>query len=146
MDLRKEGLFYKLKLEQDLLKSNTFIAISTSPENYLKPAFIYASSEENTFPSLDNRNYSSQEIGTNILYLKTDDFINNSYLNFYVYSLENTTITLTTYVNNSILLNQYPEGFRHKLKLSLTKNDEDKIVHIEFNKKFEKNKKVLFYA
>ena len=44
-------------------------------------------------------------------------------------------------------MSEFPAGFKHKLKLSLTSNSEEvNNTHFEFRKKFSKTQIVLFYA
>ena len=150
IDVTNEGRYYKLSLNKDMINLEThYLAISTTPEEYLKPAFIYVSYENETFASLNYRNFSSQELGRNILYININDNMYNdvSNLNVYIYSLEETKVRLQVYLGENIFLQDFPPEFRHKINLSITTNDyNNNKTHFEFNKKFNKTKTVLFYA
>ena len=69
------GANYILEIKSDEIKiQDKYIAISTTPIDNLKPTFIYLTLDEGKSASPEYRNYSSQEIGRNILYLKGSDF------------------------------------------------------------------------
>ena len=75
INITSAGSNFTLEIKKDEIDlEDKYIAISTIPKDYVKPAFIYVTLDEGKFPSPDYRNYSSQEIGRNILYLKGSDF------------------------------------------------------------------------
>ena len=148
-----EGKYFKLSLDKSKTSSNTqYLAISTTPDEYHKPAFIYLAYENSKFVSPDYRNFSSQEIGKNILYIKAKTFLFTEEINsfnIFIYSLEETKVRLQVFVGEHILLQEYPKGFRHSVNLSIL-SDKDNIdnfgAHFEINKAFNKTKKLLIYG
>ena len=68
-----QGKLYNLVVKPDDIKDNNYISISTKPADYRKPAFIYVSYDTDEPASKDNRTISSQEIGTNILYISANE-------------------------------------------------------------------------
>ena len=149
IEVTKEGRSFNLIVNATKITTKTnFLAISTTPEEFKKPAFIYvAYGNDANFASPDNRVYSSQEIGRNIIYISKEDIKKYSSFKVFISSLEETKIRLQAYCGNSIAYEDYPLGFRHKLKLSLTPGaSDDSQIHFELKKGFEKTKKVLFYC
>ena len=148
----KEGIYYTLEIRTDDINVNTdkFIAISTTPQEFHKPAYIYMTFDDDLHPSPDNRKYSSQELGRNILYLKGSDYAglsSNKKLNLFIKSLEETNIKFEVYKGSEINLEDYQLGMRHKIKLSLVSDSEESnITHFKFNKTFSKERKILFYS
>ena len=148
----KEGIYYTLEIRTDDINVNTdkFIAISTTPQEFHKPAYIYMTFDDDLHPSPDNRKYSSQELGRNILYLKGSDYAglsSNKKLNLFIKSLEETNIKFEVYKGREINLEDYQLGMRHKIKLSLVSDSEESnITHFKFNKTFSKERKILFYS
>ena len=58
---------YHFDIEQDYINKKKILLVKSTTTDFSKPGFIYASYDENI--SLDNRIFSSQEIGTNSLYI-----------------------------------------------------------------------------
>ena len=75
IEVTKEGRSFNLIVNATKITTKTnFLAISTTPEEFKKPAFIYvAYGNDANFASPDNRVYSSQEIGRNIIYISKED-------------------------------------------------------------------------
>ena len=149
INITSTGANFTLELQMsDINIDDKYIAISTTPKDYLKPAFIYVTLDEGKSPSPDYRNFSSQEIGRNILYLKSYFFYQNP-KNIYIFikSLEETEIELEIFKGSVINLAEFPMGFKHKLNLSLTSSSEEfDNTHFEFKQKLKKTQKILFYA
>ena len=146
ISITTEGKKYTLNIDANEIDSqNKVLAISTEPEDYLKPAFIYASDGE-TNPSPDNRTFSSQETGRNIIYLKASDYKDGGKISFFIKPFANTAINLSVFVDTAIHLDKYPQGFRHKYNLTFANGSSDEKIYIEFRKKFDRKTSVLFYA
>ena len=151
VDLTIEGALYSLEINaNDIQKEDKFIAISTTPSDYLKPAYIYISSDVGQNPSPDYRNFSSQEIGRNIIYLRAWDYYQISepiVLNIFIKPLFNTIVQLEVYKGNNINLGDFSVGVKHKLNLYMFSDfAETQGTHLVFRQNFDKTKKVLFYA
>ena len=149
INITSAGSNFTLEIKKNELDSeDKYIAISTTPKDYATPAFIYVTLDEGKFPFPDYRNYSSQEIGRNIIYLKSSDFYQKeARINIFIQSLTETEVELEIFKGSAINLSEFPAGFKHKLKLSLTSNSEEaNNTHFEFRKKFSKTQIVLFYA
>ena len=151
VDLTIEGALYSLEINaNDIQKEDKFIAISTTPSDYLKPAYIYISSDVGQNPSPDYRNFSSQEIGRNIIYLRACDYYQISepiVLNIFIKPLFNTIVQLEVYKGNNINLGDFSVGVKHKLNLYMFSDfAETQGTHLVFRQNFDKTKKVLFYA
>ena len=151
VDLTIEGALYSLEINaNDIQKEDKFIAISTTPSDYLKPAYIYISSDVGQNPSPDFRNFSSQEIGRNIIYLRACDYYQISepiVLNIFIKPLFNTIVQLEVYKGNNINLGDFSVGVKHKLNLYMFSDfAETQGTHLVFRQNFDKTKKVLFYA
>ena len=144
IDVTTEGDPYTLKIYPgDIQIEDKFIAISTTPDDYLKPAYIYITYDGYDLPQPDYRNISSQEIGRNIVYLRVSDYYQISEsitINIIIKPLFNTKVQLEVYKGSSINLGDYSIGVKHKLNLFMLSD-----THFEF-KNFEKEKKVVFYA
>ena len=132
----QQDIYFESTEEQ--LSAGNILAFSTTPEeDFLKPGFIYASLEESIKSSLDYRNFSSQEMGQNILYINKNNLNENKNLHILIKSLTETNIRLKVSIINEIPLEENPL-IRHKLKISDISND-----LITFTKKNNINKKIL---
>ena len=60
---KDEMKYYKIKYTETN-KEGDIVVITTTPKGYTQPGYIYISNEE--YPSIDNYNYISQTIGTNL--------------------------------------------------------------------------------
>ena len=145
IDLTPEGKHFILQIESEKIIDKKILGISTSPRNFAEPAFIYIACD-GTDPSPDNRKYSSQELGLNIIYLNVRDFEGGSQIKIFIKSLVNSTVELSVFVDTAIHLDQFPEGFRHKYNLTFGNGSDSENVKIEFRKNYSKNTRVLFYG
>jgi len=151
IDVTKEGRLFKLMLNQSKTNSSTnFLAISTTPEDFMKPAFIYVARENSDSrpASPDYRGYSSQEIGKNIIYIpkKPATEYGYEYFSVFISSLEDTKVRLQAYYGSYISLEEFPQGFKHRTEISQSNPDIKTTKELfRINKGFEKTKKVLFY-
>ena len=141
MPISSKGSYFYFESTEEQLSAGNILAFSTTPdEDFLKPGFIYASLEESIKSSLDYRNFSSQEMGQNILYINKNNLNENKNLHILIKSLTETNIRLKVSIINEIPFEENPL-IRHKLKISDISND-----LITFTKKNNINKKILFYA
>ena len=144
-----QGKLYNLVVKPDDIKDNNYISISTKPADYRKPAFIYVSYDTDEPASKDNRTISSQEIGTNILYISANELniTKEKTLSVFISSLFETEVELRADLGPNVVLQNYPLGFRHRFNLKMTsQSDESTNVFFEMTQPFEETKKVLFYA
>jgi hypothetical protein len=145
IEVKDLGSLYSLEIKVDEIKTeDKFIAISTTPVDYQKPAYIYIAPDGDQDPSPDYRKYSSQEIGRNIVYLRASDYYQISepiVLNIFIQPLFDTKVQFEVYKGSNINLGEYSTGIKHKLNLFMFSD-----IHFEFKQNFEKAKKVLFYA
>ena len=145
----KNNTLYDFVISEDQLKQGKFVVFSTNTEKYLKPAFIYISITNKTSPSPDDRDFSSQELGNNII------FVNNSYLQknevdskYHLYVkillMYETTVEFEVYQLNNIPLENY-HGIR--TKLILKDIIEPNIISFTYkNTEKKTKKKILFYS
>ena len=144
-----QGKLYNLVVKPDDIKDNNYISISTKPADYRKPAFIYVSYDTDEPASKDNRTISSQEIGTNILYISANELniTEKKTLSVFISSLFETEVELRADLGPNVVLQNYPLGFRHRFNLKMTsQSDESTNVFFEMTQPFDETKKVLFYA
>ena len=144
-----QGKLYNLVVKPDDIKDNNYLSISTKPADYRKPAFIYVSYDTDEPASKDNRTISSQEIGTNILYISANELniTKEKTLSVFISSLFETEVELRADLGPNVVLQNYPLGFRHRFNLKMTsQSDESTNVFFEMTQPFEETKKVLFYA
>ena len=151
LSITSEGKLYKLVVrESDLEDKPNYISITTTPKDYLNPAFIYVSdSNDEINASPDYRNFSSQEIGTNVLYLydsRIRTFEKEISYSVFISCLNDTEIELKVEAGKQVVLQDYPLGFKHKFNILMTSEDPSNRVYFEMTKPFEGIKKVLFYA
>ena len=139
---------YNFAIAENQLEQGKFFVFSTKPVEYLKPAFIYISLTSEKPPSPDNRNFSSQEAGKNIIFINkaliADQKGEKKYLYICINSLVDTTVEFEINFINNVSLNDY-EGIRPKLKLEDISNLD--IISYTYHKaESEKQKKILFYS
>ena len=151
LSITSEGKLYKLLVrESDLEDKPNYISITTTPKDYLSPAFIYVSdSNDNINASPDYRNFSSQEIGTNVLYIydsRIRTFEKEISYSVFISCLNDTEIELKVEAGKQVVLQDYPLGFKHKFNILMTSEDPSNRVYFEMTKPFDEIKKVLFYA
>ena len=151
LSITSEGKLYKLVVrESDLEDKPNYISITTTPKDYLSPAFIYVSdSNDNINASPDYRNFSSQEIGTNALYIydsRIRTFEKEISYSVFISCLNDTEIELKVEAGKQVVLQDYPLGFKHKFNILMTSEDPSNRVYFEMTKPFDEIKKVLFYA
>ena len=151
LSITSEGKLYKLVVrESDLEDKPNYISITTTPKDYLSPAFIYVSdSNDNINASPDHRNFSSQEIGTNVLYIydsRIRTFEKEISYSVFISCLNDTEIELKVEAGKQVVLQDYPLGFKHKFNILMTSEDPSNRVYFEMTKPFDEIKKVLFYA
>ena len=82
LELNKENSFNKyfnLEYQEEDLEEGNILIITTNSENYLSPGYIYASLEEKN-PSPDSRQFSSQLLGKNNLYINISKLKKNKNL------------------------------------------------------------------
>ena len=68
-----KNMLYNFVIPLDQLADGNFFVFSTKPEDYLKPAFMYISLTSEKPPSPDNRDYSAQEIGKNVIIINKSE-------------------------------------------------------------------------
>ena len=151
LSITSEGKLYKLVVrESDLEDKPNYISITTTPKDYLNPAFIYVSdSNDEINASPDYRNFSSQEIGTNVLYIydsRIRTFEKEISYSVFISCLNDTEIELKVEAGKQVVLQDYPLGFKHKFNILMTSEDPSNRVYFEMTKPFDEIKKVLFYA
>ena len=141
---------YNFVINETQLDEGQFIVFSTNPNEYLKPAFIYIALTPDKPPSPDNRDYSSQETGKNIIFINKTEIENQEgelkYLYLCINSLEETTVELEVKFLHNISLEDY-KGIRPKLKLGDISGSK-KIISFTYNTTEYGNKKIkiLFYS
>ena len=151
LSITSEGKLYKLVVrESDLEDKPNYISITTTPKDYLSPTFIYVSdSNDEINASPDYRNFSSQEIGTNVLYIydsRIRTFEKEISYSVFISCLNDTEIELKVEAGKQVVLQDYPLGFKHKFNILMTSEDPSNRVYFEMTKPFDEIKKVLFYA
>ena len=144
----KNPLFFKFIVTQNEIDQGQFLAFSTTPLDYLLPVFIYISKTSNPKPSPDNREFSSQELGQNIVYINKNEIMEQEGEKKFLYiclkSFETASAEFEVSLLKTISLEKY-KGFRHKVKL------EDFIdsflITFSYNKTNDNNKKkILIYS
>ena len=128
--------FFDLKCSDEDLSSGNILVISSKPNSYLSPGYIYTSFE-NKNPSADSREFSSQLLGKNNIYINTSNLKNHSNLYINVHSLEESEITLELTLINEVYIS--PEEKKIKFKIS-------EVTQIYFSPKDITSNKVLFYG
>ena len=147
LNVTTQGKLYNLIIKPEDIGENKYLSISTKPKDYQKPAFIYLYKEKDKPASPDYRNFSSQEIGTNILYIYHEDLNldEEEMLSVFIGCLSETEIELKVDVGTQVVLQDYPKGFRHKYNLLMTSGESASVL-FEMTKYYDATKKVLFYA
>ena len=133
---------YKLKYNEEDLKNGKILIIFTTPNDYLKPGFIYISTGQT--PDFKNREYASTQIGINHIFLDKSIIENGNTLYISVSSLEDTTVKLKASLKNEINLEEY-KGIRPKLKLTDISNTN--LISFTYKKtEYINKKKILIYS
>ena len=143
-----KNILYNFVISNEQLAEGQLFVFSTKPEEYLKPAFIYISLTQEKPPSPDNRDFSSQELGQNIIFINKAEIENQEgdkkYLYICINSLEETTVELEVNFIKIISLDLY-KGFKPKLKLKdISSNN---LISFNYNKtEYNNKKKILIYS
>ena len=145
LNVTTQGKLYNLIFTPEEIGENNYLSITTKPKEYQKPAFIYLYKEKDKPASPDYRNFSSQEIGTNILYIYHEDLNldEEEMLSVFIGCLSETEIELKVDVGTQVVLQDYPKGFRHKYNLLMTSGESASVL-FEMTKYYDATKKVLF--
>ena len=115
--------------------------LSTTPNDYYKPLFIYISTTE--IPEERKREYASTQLGINYIFIHKSN-LKDGNLYIRVSSIENTIAKLKTSLVNEIKLEEY-KAIRPKLKLKDISNSN--LISFNYNKTEYKNtKKILIYS
>ena len=137
-ELNQENSFNQyFILEYDINTINgEYLIISTIPEDYLIPGYIYASFEEQN-PSADSNLFSSQILGKNNIYINSYNLTKFTHLYINIHSLKKCNITLESSLNKNILIS--PEEKKINFKLS-------EVHDVFLPLKDLKSNKLLFYG
>ena len=139
LSLTKENsfnsFFYLEYTEQDLSNGNILV-ISSTPNSYLTPGFIYTSFEEAN-PSANNRQFSSQNLGKNNLFISTSKLKEKSKLYINIHSLKESTIKFEISLKKEIYIS--PNEKKVSFKLS-------DLTQVYFSPKDITSNKILFYG
>ena len=138
-ELNKDNSFNKyfnLEYKEEDLEKGDILFISSNSDNYLTPGYIYASFEEKK-PTPDSRQFSSQLLGKNNLYINISKL--KKYKNLYIniHSLEETKISFNVSLSKEITISQEEKKINFKLS---------DISHVHFSPKDISSNKILFYG
>ena len=128
--------FFFLEYTEQDLSSGDILVISSTPDSYLTPGYIYTSFEE-TNPSADKRQFSSQNLGKNSLFISTSKLKEKSKLYISIHSLQETKIKFEVNLKKEIYLS--PDEKKVTFKLS-------DLIQIYFSPKDIVSNKILFYG
>ena len=139
LSLTKENsfnsFFYLEYTEQDL-SNGDILVISSTPDSYLTPGYIYTSFEEAN-PSADKRQFTSQNLGKNNLFISTSKLKEKSKLYINIHSLQESKIKLELNLKKEIYIS--PDEKKVSFKLS-------DLTQVYFSPKDITSNKILFYA
>ena len=127
--------FYLEYSEKDFVNGNILV-ISTTPDIYLSPAYIYTSFDQKN-PSSSDRQFSSQDLGKNNLFINSSKLKKYTKLYFNIHSLKESNIKLEVYLKNEIYIS--PDEKKVKFKIS-------DLTQIYFSLKNITTNKILFYS
>ena len=133
--------FYVLEFSEEELEEGSIIEISTTPTNYAIPAYIYCSFE-NENPSADSREFTSQTLGKNIVFINSSKMKGHEKLYINIHSSKETEINIFILKKNEIYIS--PQSKKLIFKLS----DNSKVffsTNVSEYNDFE-NSKLLLYG
>ena len=128
--------FFVLEYTEQDLSNGDILVISSTPDSYLTPGYIYSSFEE-TKPSADKRQFSSQNLGKNSLFISTSKLKEQSKLYINIHSLQESKIKLELNLKKEIYIS--PDEKKVSFKLS-------DLTQVYFFPKDITSNKILFYA
>ena len=128
--------FYDLEFTEEELVEGSILVISANSEDNLSPGYIYASLETKN-PSPDARQFSSQTLGKNNLFINSSKLKQNKNLYINVHSLKESTISFEVSLKTEIYISQEEKKINFKLS---------DISKIYFSPKEIASKKLLFYS
>ena len=112
-----DSKIYHFDIKQDDINTKKILLVKSTPVEFSKPGFMYASYDENI--SLDNRIFSSQVIGTNSLYISLSKRPEKTRIYILLYNPrkdKNTQINLSAELISRVELND--QNRKIKIKLS----------------------------
>ena len=139
LELNKENSFNKyfnLEYKEEDLEEGNILVITTNSENYLSPGYIYASLEEKN-PSPDSRQFSSQLLGKNNLYINISKLKKNKNLYINIHSLKEAKVSFNVTLSKEISISHEEKKIYFKLS---------DISQINFSPKDISSNKILFYG
>ena len=128
---------YILEFSEEQLEEGSILEISTDPSNYAIPAYIYCSFS-NEKPSADSREFSSQTLGKNIIYINSSKMKGHEQLFINIHSSKETNAEIFVLQKNEIHISEKQKKINFKL------SDISKVYFSDYSD--IKSSKILFYS
>ena len=128
--------YFDLEYKEEDFSEEDILVISSNSDNYLTPGYIYASLEEKN-PSPDSRQFSSQLLGKNYLYINISKLKKNKNLYLNIHSLKETKVSFNVSLSKEISISQEEKKVYFKLS---------DISQVYFSPKDIFSNKLLFYG
>ena len=128
--------FFNLEYTEEELTENSILVISSNSEEFLSPGYIYASFDTKN-PSPDLRQFSSQLLGKNNLYINSSKLKEHKNLYINVNSLKETSVTFEVSLKTEIIISEETK------KITIKPSD---VSQIYFKPNNISATKILFYG